>query len=231
MQKRNPHVQKLLVPLVILAFAAPALSQSGSEQGGKRQAGRYWLDAEYRREVAEYEKTRDALQQVRALDMVGVKPGMAVGEVGAGNGYYALKLARRVGPTGKVYANDIVEDFLAELRDRAKEQGFSNIEIILGTETDPRLPAGRLDFVFLVQVFWHLSKPVEVLDKIAASLKRGARLVLVENEGGKSLHEGRLVVHTRQYVLDLIARTRFSVERIDTSLPDPKSVVFVLALK
>jgi SAM-dependent methyltransferase len=224
-------VRTFLPPLLVLALAAPVLSQSGSEQRGKPPAGRYWLDPEYKRGVAAYEKTRDALQQVRALDIAGVKPGMTVGEVGAGNGYYTLKLAERVGPSGKVYANDIVEDFLAELRDRAKEHGLSNIETILGTETDPRLPAGRLDFVFLVQVLHHLSRPTEVLEKIALSLKPGAKLVIVANEGGKSMHDGRLVVRTRQYFLDIIAGSRFSVERIDTSLPDPKSVVFVLVPK
>jgi SAM-dependent methyltransferase len=222
-------VSKFLAPIVILALGAPTLAQSGGEQRGKPPAGRYWLDAEHRRGVAEYEKRRDALQQVRALDIAGVKPGMTVGEVGAGNGYYTLKIARRVGPTGKVYANDIVEDFLAELRDRAKDEGFSNIETILGTETDPRLPAGRMDFVFLVQVLHDLSRPTEVLEKIALSLKPGAKLIVVENEGGKSCDGDRFVVHTRQYFLDIIAASRFTVERIDTSLPDPKSVVFVLA--
>lgn len=221
-------MRKFLAPLVILALGAPALAQSGGEQRGKPPAGRYWLDAEYRRQVAEDEKRRDALQQVRALDIAGVKPGMTVGEVGAGNGYYTLKIARRVGPTGKVYANDIVEDFLAELRDRAKEQGFTNIETILGTETDPRLPAARLDIVFLVQVLHDLSRPTEILDKIALSLKPGARLIVVENEGGKSCDGDRFVVHTRQYFLDIIAPSRFTVERIDTSLPNPKSVVFIL---
>lgn len=225
-------MKTLIAPLVILALCAPAPSQGGNGRQGKPQAGRYWLDAEYRRGVAAYEKTRDALQQVRALEIAGVKPGMTVGEVGAGNGYYTLKLARRVGPSGRVYANDIVEDFLAELRDRAKEHGFSNIETILGTETDPRLPAGRLDFVLLVQVLHDLSRPTEMLDKIALSLKPGAKLVVVENEGGKGCRDdGRVVVYTRQYFLDIIARSQFLVERVDTSLPDPKSVVFILALR
>ena len=172
---------------------------------------------------------RDALQQVRALDIAGVKPGMTVGEVGAGRGYYTLKLARRVGPTGKVYAKDIVEDFLAELRDRAAEGGFSNIEAVVGTEADPRLPEGRLDFVFLVQVLRHLSRPADMLDRIAASLRPGGKVVVVEVESGKSVSDGREVVFTRQYFLDVIARSRLVPQRIDTSLPDPRSVVFVLA--
>jgi len=60
-------------------------------------------------------------------------------------GYFTLKLAKRVGPSGKVYANDIVEDFLAEIRDRAEELKLSNIETVLGTKSDPRLPTIQLD--------------------------------------------------------------------------------------
>jgi len=216
---------------IALLTAAPALSQSTGDSQAKPQVTRYWLDPEYQRSLVEYEKKRDALEQARALDMVGVKPGMIVGEVGAGNGYFALKIAERVGPTGTVYANDIVENFLTELRERATERGFSNIKTVLGTETDPRLPADRMDMVFMVQVFWHLSSPVEVLDRIAASLKPGAKLVLVESERGKSVHGDRVVEHTRENMLNVVSRTRFRVERIDTSLPAPAWVVVVLALK
>jgi ubiquinone/menaquinone biosynthesis C-methylase UbiE len=225
-------MKPLLALLAILALAAPALSQSTGDSQAKPQAKRYWLDPEYQRWLVEYEKERDALGQARALDVVGVKPGMTVGEVGAGNGYFALKIAQRVGPTGTVYANDIVEDFLTELRERAAQRGFSNIKTVLGTKTDPRLPAGTIDFVFMVQVFWHLSDPVEVLDGIAASLKPGAKLVIVEHESGTILHEGRVVQErTREIILNVVSRSRFRVERIDTSLPAPAWVVVILALK
>jgi ubiquinone/menaquinone biosynthesis C-methylase UbiE len=225
-------MKPLVAFLVILTVAAPALSQSTGDSQAKPQAKRYWLDPEYQRWLVKYERERDALEQARALDIVGVKPGMTVGEVGAGNGYFALKIAARVGPTGTVYANDIVENFLAELRERATERGFSNIKTVLGTKTDPRLPAGTMDFVFMVQVFWHLSDPVEILDGIAASLKPGAKLVLVEQEDGTISHEGRVVQeHTREIILNVVSRSRFRVERIDTSLPAPAWAVVVLALK
>ena len=90
--------------------------------------------------MAEYGKKRDTLQQVRALDTVGVKPGTVVGQVGAGVACFTLKIAGRVGPTGTFYANDIGGDFMRAIRDRAKERGVSNIETVLGTKTDPRLP-------------------------------------------------------------------------------------------
>jgi ubiquinone/menaquinone biosynthesis C-methylase UbiE len=153
---------------------------------------------------------------------------MAIGEVGAGNGYFALKLARRVGPAGKVYANDIVENFLTETRDRARQLGLSNIETVLGTETDPRLPAGALDMVFMVRLLHDLGKPEDIFDKLAGSLTPGAKLIVVDME--ETVRDPRRpVLQTRQDFLDVIARTRFAVERIDKSLPNPRVVVLVLS--
>ena len=223
-------MKALLLPLVILALLAPVPRQTAGAPPGRQQAGRYWREAKYERERSAYEAKRDAeYQEVRVLDIAGVQPGMTVGEVGAGNGYFTLKLARRIGPSGRVYANDIIEDALAELRDRAQEQGLSNVETILGTETEPRLPAGRLDIVFMIRVLHDLSKPVEVLEKIAPSLKPGAKVVVFEVEGGKSFDGKSVVVQTRQRFLEIIGRSRFAVERIDTSLPNPRSLVLILA--
>jgi ubiquinone/menaquinone biosynthesis C-methylase UbiE len=213
------------IPLLTLTLSFLAFSQAGGTLPG-------WQQAEYERERDAYERRRDTETQIgRALDIAGVKPGMTVGEVGAGNGYFTLKLARRVGQSGRVYANDIIENYgLGELRDRAKQQGLSNIETILGTETDPRLPSGRLDMVFLVAVLHDLTRPVEILEKVAVSLKPGAKVVIVENENVENdgMNPGP---QTRREFLDIFARTRFVVERIDKSLPHPRSVVFILALR
>ena len=220
----------LLLPLVVLALLVPALRQTADGSSEWQQAGRYWRRAKYQRDRNAYEAKRDTeYQEARVLDIAGVRPGMTVGEVGAGNGYFTLKLARRVGPSGKVYANDIVENFLAEVRDRAKQQALSNIVTILGTEVDPRLPAGKLDMVFMVRVLHDLSRPEEVLERIAPSLKAGGKVVVFEVEGGKSCDGKNVVVQTRQRFLDIIGRSRFAVERIDTSLPNPRSLVLILA--
>ena len=218
-----------------LAAASPTGSppaQTGPPSGQEpRPPDRYWLAPDYVADRDAYEAKRDTeYQEGRVLDIAGVGTGMTLGEVGAGNGYFALKLARRVGPSGKVYANDIVENFLAETRDRAQQQGLSNIETVLGTETDPRLPAGRLEMVFLVRVLHDLARPADVLRQIAASLKPGARVVVVETE--VSVRDERSpVLQARQEFLDVVARTPFVVDRIDKSLPNPRSVVLILSLK
>ena len=220
----------LKLTLILLALSAAAFPRTAGGSPGGQQAKSYWLEADYLRWVADYERQRDAeFDEARALDVAGVKPGMTVGEVGVGNGYFTLKMARRVGPSGKVYANDIVEDFLAEIRYRASELKLLNIETVLGTTTDPQLPANKLDMVFLVRSLHDMDNPVEVLDNIVASLKPGAKVVVVEVEGKE--RDGNWSGPTLQQLLDVIARSRFALERTDRSLPNPRSVVFILAPK
>jgi predicted methyltransferase len=116
----------------------------------------------------------------RALDLVGILPGMRVADIGAGSGYMTTRLSPRVGPTGKVYANDVQPALLQIVRQKAASQGLSNIELVLGTETDARLPEGAIDLALLVDVYHEFSHPQEMLRSIRRSLKPEGRLVLIE---------------------------------------------------
>jgi ubiquinone/menaquinone biosynthesis C-methylase UbiE len=115
-----------------------------------------------------------------ALDALGIRPGMVVADVGAGTGYMTLRLAKRVGPTGKVFANDLQPEMLRRLRANAAKAGFTNIETVQGEEADPKLPSGSMDLVLLVDVYHEFSKPREMIDKIRGALKPDGRLVLLE---------------------------------------------------
>ncbi len=115
-----------------------------------------------------------------ALDALGIRPGMVVADVGAGTGYMSLRLAKRVGPAGKVYANDLQPEMLRRLRENAAKAGIANIETVQGEESDPRLPAARMDLVLLVDVYHEFSKPREMIDKIREAMKPNGRLVLLE---------------------------------------------------
>ena len=134
-------------------------------------AGASWLDRS--------EREREE-QPAKALDLMGIEPGMTVADVGAGTGYMTLRIAKRVGPSGKVYANDIQPEMLDKLDDNARLANLGNIETVLGSEADPRLPAGRMDVVLMVDVYHELSRPQEMLQAIRRSLKPDGRLVLVE---------------------------------------------------
>ena len=115
-----------------------------------------------------------------ALDAIGIRAGQVVADVGAGVGYFTEKLARRVGPQGRVYANDIQPAMLEQLRKNMRMLGVGNVTTVVGAEDDPHLPEGALDLVLLVDVYHEFSKPQAMLRKIRESLKTGGRLVLLE---------------------------------------------------
>ncbi|MEZ5402128.1 MAG: methyltransferase domain-containing protein [Bryobacteraceae bacterium] len=116
----------------------------------------------------------------RSLELLGLKPGMMVGDVGCGVGYWSLRMAEKVAPGGRVYASDIQPEMLRLLRERMKKAGVTNVEPVSATETSPELPEGTLDLAIMVDVYHELSKPEAVLASIARSLKPDGRLVLLE---------------------------------------------------
>lgn len=116
----------------------------------------------------------------QALDAIGIAKGLVVADVGAGVGYLTIRLARRVGPTGKVYANDIQPEMLTRLQERLDAEHITNVEPVLGTQSDPKLPAGKVDMILMVDVYHELSQPQRMLGEMRKALKPDGRLVLVE---------------------------------------------------
>lgn len=122
-------------------------------------------------------------QPEKMLDALGIRPGMAVADIGAGVGYHALRMAGRVGPTGRVYATDIQEEMLVMLRKNLREQGISNVVPVLSRETDTGLPPRSVDLVLMVDVYHELGEPERFLSALKGALRPGARVVLVEFRG------------------------------------------------
>jgi ubiquinone/menaquinone biosynthesis C-methylase UbiE len=116
----------------------------------------------------------------RALEELHLTPGMVVGDVGAGTGYFSLKIAKRVAPTGKVYANDIQPQMISKLRASAEAAGITNVVPVLGTESNPNLPIAQLDLIIMVDVYHELSRPQRMLQQLHAALKPNGQLVLLE---------------------------------------------------
>jgi ubiquinone/menaquinone biosynthesis C-methylase UbiE len=122
----------------------------------------------------------------KVLAAAGVRPGMVVGEVGAGWGRYTVEIARRVGPAGRVYANDIDRDSLEYLRQRCRKEGLANVEVVVGGLKDPCFPPGALDLAFMINTYHHLADPVALLWNVRPALKPGATLVIVEKDPARS---------------------------------------------
>jgi len=131
--------------------------------------------------IEDWEKQRFIKQPPeKVMDAAGIKPGMIIGEVGAGRGRFTVHLARRVGSKGKILANDIDAEALAYLRERCQIADILNVEIILGEVDDPQLPEGALDMVFMVWTYHFFDQPIIMLKKLLPTLKPGGTIVLVE---------------------------------------------------
>jgi ubiquinone/menaquinone biosynthesis C-methylase UbiE len=116
----------------------------------------------------------------RALRILGIRPEQVVADIGAGSGYYAVRMAALVGPKGRVYANDLQPGMLDIIRRRLERERIGNVEVVLGTTTDPRLPRASLDLALMVDVYHEFSEPQAMLRQIREALKPGGRLVLLE---------------------------------------------------
>jgi ubiquinone/menaquinone biosynthesis C-methylase UbiE len=133
--------------------------------------GAPWLTRESR------DREEDCNTMLAALHL---KPGDTVCDLGCGNGFYTLQLAKLVGEKGRVIAVDIQREMLELLKDRAAEEKVTNIEPVLGTLVDPKLPEGSVDLVLLVDVYHEFSHPEQMLAAIRKSLKPTGRVALVE---------------------------------------------------
>ena len=116
----------------------------------------------------------------KVMDAIGIAPGMTVVEIGAGKGRYVVQLAMRVGAEGKVYAEDINADALKYLENRCKRWELKNVETILGDVTDPKLPQGELDVIFVISSYHRFEYPVKLMRNARPALKPDGMLAIGE---------------------------------------------------
>jgi SAM-dependent methyltransferase len=127
---------------------------------------------------------RDVEEDPEALHReLALRPGQTACDIGAGNGFHTIRMARAVAPGGKVLAVDVQEEMLAMLRERMTAERIDNVETILGRESDPALPAGACDLELLVDVYHELADPETMLVGLRRALAPGGRIALVEFRG------------------------------------------------
>ena len=135
------------------------------------------------------EKERDRAGESRQLiRLLGIKSGMTVADIGAGSGYYAVRLSPIVGSHGRIIAEDVVPEYLRGLRSRARDLGLQNVVISLGEPHDPRLPADSLDIAILVHMYHEITQPYGLLYNLVPALKPGARVGIVDAYAPTSEH-------------------------------------------
>ncbi len=124
---------------------------------------------------------RDAEEQPdRVVRTIHIKPGDTVVDLGAGVGYFTWRLAQVVGPTGKVIAVDIQPGMIEQLEKNLAERNVHNVDVVLGSEDNPKLPVGEADLVLLVDVYHELQQPEKTMEHVRRSLKPGGRVVIIE---------------------------------------------------
>ena len=208
-----------------IAFAWTAAAQSGVHPvSGRRFApvmgagGAAWLD----RSEREMEEAPE-----RALDALAIRTGATVADVGAGSGYFTIRLSARVGESGRVLATDLQPEMLALLRTRLADRHVTNVTLIQGTADDPKLPAASLDLVLLVDVYHELSAPQAMLHHIRDSLKPDGRLVLLEYR--KEDPAMPIKIEHKMSVAEARAEVeaeRFHLVRVDERLPRQHILIF-----
>jgi ubiquinone/menaquinone biosynthesis C-methylase UbiE len=173
-------MQRALALWLSLHVSSPLAGESSKTYKGRpiapvmSAAGADWLTREDRERYEEPEKVLDALD---------IREGMTVADVGAGVGYFTLRLAKRVTNSGRVLAVDVQPEMLSLLKKNAEREKLRNIDLLLGTPTNPDLPPRSVDLALLVDVYHEFEYPEEMIQSIRNSLKPDGRLVLVEYRG------------------------------------------------
>jgi ubiquinone/menaquinone biosynthesis C-methylase UbiE len=203
--------------------AAPTVDPSGVYLGRKlappmSYLGADWLDR----------PNRDAVQRPEhVLDVLGVRQGQIVADVGCGSGYFTVHLAKRVGPRGRVFATDLQQEMLDLLAKKLVAQRIANVTAERTTADDAKLPDGTLDLALLVDVYHELPNPSVTLAQIKRALAPNGRLALVEycaedpKVDIKPEHKTTLAQLQRE-----LAANAWSLVATDESLPEQRIVVF-----
>jgi len=185
---------------VCLTLAAAGTAQSAAAQSGTAQSGTAqsaarefptpnrpisrivaprWID----------EVDRDAFGEAeKVMDILNIRAGQRVADIGAGDGYYVRHLSERVGARGLVYGQDIEPRYLAMLRERVADAKWSNVEVIAGTPGDPALPAASIDVALMIHMYHEISDPYALLYRLATAFRAGGRLAILDQDAPTDRH-------------------------------------------
>ena len=167
----------LALPLLLLAAASPHRFP-GTDRPVAGIVADEWSN----------ESSRDAAREAeQVMVFLGVRPGMVIADIGAGSGYYTVRLAPRLMPTGRVYAEDIVPPYLGALKQRVRKAGLRNVTIVHGTPDNPRLPV-PVDVALMVHMYHEIRNPYALLWHLRGSLKPGARVAVVDADRPTEAH-------------------------------------------
>jgi predicted methyltransferase len=189
-------MRRLFAASLLLAAALPAQLAKKANEG--------YQTTEDRARVAQSLQSDDREERQKPRELIaaiGVNPGDVIADIGSGPGFMEPYFLEVIGPSGKVYAEDIQQDFLNQVEAKIKENGWKNVETILGGQTDPKLPKGAIDLAFILDAYHHFEQPQATLGHILDSLKPGGRLAVVDfyrSRKHPTMSKERLEGHIRE---------------------------------
>ena len=166
--------------------------------------------------IFESEDRAKNLQIDRVMDILKIAEGKSVADIGAGSGWFTVRAATRVGDKGKVFAVEINQEYINYINDRAKKENFGNIETILGTEDNPKLPKDAVDAVLILKTYHEFAQPLKVLKNVRLALKKDALIGIIDKNGNGDDHGIK-----KELVIEELKRAGFTlVDDYDFVKPD-----------
>jgi predicted methyltransferase len=193
---RSPLYSLFIALLVSAGLAAlgvaPRLgAQSATRPVAPQQAApQHPTSTPYAGDLGMFEDPNRAknMQIDRVMDLMHLRPGTVVADIGAGGGWFSVRAARRVAPGGKVIAEDINPKYIDAIRQRAQKEGLTDIEPLLGTPDDPKLAPDSLDAALMLKVYHEIAHPPAVLANLRAAMKPGGRFAIIDRNGNGADH-------------------------------------------
>jgi ubiquinone/menaquinone biosynthesis C-methylase UbiE len=188
-RRETPRPAAAIAPIILaLAMTAAALAPACRGSGPDGRAGVRFPDPE--RPVARIisstysdEETRDRNGEAeRVMDRLGIAPGVRVADLGAGDGYYTVRLARRLGPSAGLTAQDLGPDTLKGLEARLRREGIQGVKLVAGAPRDPKLPPASIDVAILSHMYHEIENPYEFLYRLRSALAPNARVGIIDND-------------------------------------------------
>jgi predicted methyltransferase len=184
----NKRLISCLCGVVLLFAAGVVLSTIGQAPAPTTQQRKTSTPYTGDLSIFDYPDRDRKLHINQVMDLLGISPGKSVADIGAGSGWFTVRAAQRVAPTGTVYAVDINPAAIQYVDDRAKKEKLNNVKTVLGTAGDPRLPSESVNAVLLLKTYHEVAQPVEFMTHLRSSLRPDARVGIIDRNGNGENH-------------------------------------------
>jgi cyclopropane fatty-acyl-phospholipid synthase-like methyltransferase len=189
MEARVP-MKRFLLFVLLFCFCIPAVVAQTAAPTAPKSADTRKTSTPYTGDLSIFDSPgrEQRLQIDRVMDILGIGPGKNVADIGAGSGWFAVRAARRVAETGKVYAVDINPEAIRYIDNRVRKEQLHDVITIVGKEDDPFLPADQIDAVLLLKTYHEVAKPIAFLRNLRTALRPGAKVGIIDRNGNGENH-------------------------------------------